>query len=772
MKKSLLFLILAILFVVNTSFVFATVNIYEYSDNVAGEVGEPVNLWIVAQDQTDPTLELAIEWDFDINNPGMERVDTDFSYYNDTYQIWFYTTSYVYDMPGTYQGRIYINGDVSGQIEINILPENLPPVVILEPQEIWIDVGGIVDFDATQTYDDNDPMQDLRFIWDSDGDGNFDIDGNGIATAQTTFNNNGTYEISLYVFDQDTIWIEGQEYPWPEWGMNTSIVHVNLPPVAEANGPYYSEFGVDIQFDSTGSYDPDGIIAVYEWDFDSDGTIDSFDEHPLYAYPVEGNYVAELCVEDDVGSRDCDTTDILVNLPPVAEANGPYDNEPGVNIQFDSTGSYDPDGTIVLYEWDFDNDGVVDSNDPNPVYAYGDSGDYTPELCVEDDYGARDCDTADSMINLPPVADANGPYYYEVNETFTLDSSASYDLDGTIVSYEWDLDGDGVVDSYLESPQIMYNTYGDFSVELCVEDDDSARDCDTAIISVNIGPVAEANGPYEARPEENIQFNSTGSYDLDGTLIAFYWDFDMDGTVDSTDENPEYDYDDEGNYTAQLCVEDDDGAQGCDTAEVSVVRNQAPVAEANGPYVYELNETVQLNSSGSFDEDGTIVSYEWYIDSDGFVDSYDENPLVNYGGAGEYDVELCVEDDEGARDCDTAVVLISEDLSNDPRRIIFIDGIRFMVDELEVEPGDELPIHVAIENIGSYDIKNIKISAAILEFGEYVPCTEFEFEMRNKESQIITLVIPEDAQPGWYDVRFTVSDDDVRRVKHRDFLVI
>ena len=148
------------------------------------------------------------------------------------------------------------------------------------------------------------------------------------------------------------------------------------------------------------------------------------------------------------------------------------------------------------------------------------------------------------------------------------------------------------------------------------------------------------------------------------------------------------------------------------------------------------------------------------------------NPLVNYGQAGEYDVELCVEDDEGARDCDTAVVLISEDLSNDPRRIIFIDGIRFMVDELEVEPGDELPIHVAIENIGSYDIKNIKISAAILEFGEYVPCTEFEFEMRNKESQIITLIIPEDAQPGWYDVRFTVSDDEVRRVKHRDFLVI
>ena len=772
MKKSLLFIIIAIFFVINTSFVFAQLNVSAPA-NVFGEAEENTWMWVFAAELSDPTLNLSLEWDF---GDGDIATGSEMSYYNSVTEMWLYAIPHVYQQQGGYLAWVQVENPNTGEvhsenIEVIVEEPNDPPVVIIDPAEIVIPVGGTVDFDASQTYDDHDATADLLYFWDADGDGTFEQNGTGLMNVQTTFPTSGDYTITLVVFDLDTTFF-GIEIPTPEWGYNTSLVHVNEYPFAEANGPYYSEFGNDIQFDSTGSYDPDGNITLYEWDFEMDGIVDSNDEHPLYTYPVEGLYTAELCVYDNYNFQDCDTADVVVNLPPVAEANGPYDNEPGVDIQFDSTGSYDPEGWVLIYEWDFDYDGTVDSNDPNPLYAYPDSGDYTPQLCVVDDYGARGCDFAESMVNLPPVAEANGPYHYEVNETFTLDSSASYDSDGNITSYEWDFDNDGVVDSYDENPSIYYENYGDYSVELCVEDDDGARDCDTAIISVNLGPVADANGPYEARPDENIQFNSTGSYDPDGNITAFNWDFDNDGTVDSNDEHPEYDYEDEGNYTAQLCVEDDDGAQACDTAEVTIERNQAPVAEANGPYVYELNETVQLNSSGSYDPDGSLLVYEWYIDSDGFVDSYDENPLVNYGQAGEYDVELCVEDDEGARDCDTAVVLISEDLSNDPRRIIFIDGIRFMVDELEVEPGDELPIHVAIENIGSYDIKNIKISAAILEFGEYVPCTEFEFEMRNKESQIITLVIPEDAQPGWYDVRFTVSDDDVRRVKHRDFLVI
>jgi len=41
----------------------------------------------------------------------------------------------------------------------------------------------------------------------------------------------------------------------------------NQPPVCDAGGPYAGNVGQSIQFIGTGSSDPDGSIASYEWDF-------------------------------------------------------------------------------------------------------------------------------------------------------------------------------------------------------------------------------------------------------------------------------------------------------------------------------------------------------------------------------------------------------------------------------------------------------------------------------------------------------------------------
>jgi hypothetical protein len=48
---------------------------------------------------------------------------------------------------------------------------------------------------------------------------------------------------------------------------------------------------------------------------------------------------------------------VTPNQPPVAKANGPYSGTVGSPITFDASGSYDPDGSIVSYEWDWNNDG-------------------------------------------------------------------------------------------------------------------------------------------------------------------------------------------------------------------------------------------------------------------------------------------------------------------------------------------------------------------------------------------------------------------------------
>lgn len=58
-----------------------------------------------------------------------------------------------------------------------------------------------------------------------------------------------------------------------------------------------------VQFDGSGSSDPEGDRLRYEWDFDSDGTVDSTEVSPTFTYASDGRYRATLKVTD-VGGRD------------------------------------------------------------------------------------------------------------------------------------------------------------------------------------------------------------------------------------------------------------------------------------------------------------------------------------------------------------------------------------------------------------------------------------------------------------------------------------
>ena len=94
-----------------------------------------------------------------------------------------------------------------------------------------------------------------------------------------------------------------------------------------------------------------------------------------------------------------------LNQPPTADADGPYNGDEGVPIDFDATGSTDPDNDIASYNWDMDGDGQYDdASGDTPSYAFPDNGSYTVGLKVTDDHGQWDTDTAQvTVLNVPPV---------------------------------------------------------------------------------------------------------------------------------------------------------------------------------------------------------------------------------------------------------------------------------------------------------------------------------------------------------------------------------
>ncbi len=71
--------------------------------------------------------------------------------------------------------------------------------------------------------------------------------------------------------------------------------------------------------------------------------------------------------------------------PPVARINGPYSGSADLPINFSSSGSNDPDGTITAFSWNF-GDGTS-STEPDPTHVYTSNGSYTVTLMVTDNSG-------------------------------------------------------------------------------------------------------------------------------------------------------------------------------------------------------------------------------------------------------------------------------------------------------------------------------------------------------------------------------------------------
>jgi hypothetical protein len=156
---------------------------------------------------------------------------------------------------------------------------------------------------------------------------------------------------------------------------------------------------------------PDFIMGV---DLDGNGTVDA------YQKPDE--------VIATVGE----------NKPPVANANGPYTGITGVPVTLDASGSSDPDGIIVSYEWDLDNDDAFDDASGEVVdYTWAEAYSGNVRLRVTDDGGAIAITTTTATIimsNRPPELAPVGNKIVDEGQLLSFTISAT-DPDGDPLTY-------------------------------------------------------------------------------------------------------------------------------------------------------------------------------------------------------------------------------------------------------------------------------------------------------------------------------------------------
>ncbi len=130
------------------------------------------------------------------------------------------------------------------------------------------------------------------------------------------------------------------------------------------------------------------------------------------------------------------------------------------------------------------------------------------------------------------------------NTTYTSDP-------GGVLAYQWDFENDGIYDSSVVAPTHVYPTEGLYSVKLQAIDALHGAQTITRTNYIAIDAV-DASFTSALVTGTTMQFTDTST----GSPTTWAWDFENDGIVDSTSQNPVFTYPSAGAYNCKLTVTD------------------------------------------------------------------------------------------------------------------------------------------------------------------------------------------------------------------------
>ncbi|MCJ7607734.1 MAG: PKD domain-containing protein, partial [Thermoplasmata archaeon] len=176
----------------------------------------------------------------------------------------------------------------------------------------------------------------------------------------------------------------------------------------------------------------------------------------------------------------------------------------------------------------------------------------------------------------------------------------------------------------------------------------------------NDPPIADAGTYDDVSLGATTILDGSGSSDNVG-IVDYVWTFtDGDEEIELTGVTVDYVFGSPGVYTVTLTVSDAAGNSDVDTVEITVVDDEAPVADAGADVTIIAGGSVSFDGGDSTDN-VAIVEYMWTFTDDG-EDMELTGETIDYvfENAGTYTVLLTVEDAAGLTDQDTVVITVEE----------------------------------------------------------------------------------------------------------------
>lgn len=433
----------------------------------------------------------------------------------------------------------------------------------------------VVQFDASGIKDpDNVPI--INYAWDIDNDSRPDYDGAGYQRVKHTFEKIGDHTVTLTVTSESLL-PDGQH----EKKQFSTVVTVREPKeFSEAEvsfkvTPLTGVAPLTISMDASGST-KNGTYKVdsYEW-LIGDDLAKLSGEKNTFTFMRPGQYPVTLTVTYANGLKKNDSVMVQVNDvkyapqaviftdPPLSRKYSAVAGSAPLVVKFNASQSKDADNNISRYSWDFDGDGIWDTEGSIVEYKYWKVGNFIAKLRVIDADGSDSTATIKIMVGeeLPVIDFGASTVAGPAPLTIDFDASGSrLPQNKEIVSYSWDFNSDSR-DRYrkvfvTESAQTthIFDSIGEYIVKLVLNASDGTTYEDTLKIIATY-PTLKAYfdvSRLSGKAPLAVSFDGTGS---SGNIAKLEWVFN-DGSVVNDEKQTIHVFREPGSYIVNLFIYD------------------------------------------------------------------------------------------------------------------------------------------------------------------------------------------------------------------------
>ncbi|NLP58476.1 PKD domain-containing protein, partial [Lutibacter sp. B1] len=494
-----------------------------------------------------------------------------------------------YSQPGTYTVTLTINGGGSAELvstqTISVYPSPYPslpltltgcepftttltaeatPVVVESFDISGTPVGGITGGDiSSYTFD---------FL------GVLPTVTQASPTLNLTDLEEGTYDVLLTVEDvnecSETIFKQGAIIVYPKPTADFTFVKESICGLGEVT--FYGNTTIS-----------SGSVVDYSWEID--GVEVSTAQNFTHNFTAAGDYdVTFTAISNDLCSSDPVTKQISFNVGSATDFS--FVGEcAGVPVEFTDDSSAD----AVSWEWDFQDDGTIDSTNQSPNFTYDSPGNYTAKLTTTFSDGCIISTTKDVLIS-----GATATFTYATTSAcspdYTINFTDTSTVSGTTIdTYAWDFGGGNT--SSLKDPAFNFNGSGSFPVTLTVTTVNGCTNTITTDVDIPETAVDFESISLEGCVSVPREFSVIYTNSSD-PILTYAWTFGDGGT--STNANPTYTYSAAGEYDVSLTVTTTNGCTltNSKTDYIEVGEEQS-ITFTSDKIEYCIDESIQLTAA-------------------------------------------------------------------------------------------------------------------------------------------------------------------------------